>query len=335
VGRFRALGLVGGLAEAAMILSIVIPVLNEAATLPELIRRIGRAVPEEVDYEIIFVNDGSTDPTGELLRSFAREDKRIKSLHFARNFGHQAAFAAGLDAAAGDAVLLMDGDLQDAPEMIPAFLARWREGYEVVYAVRIRRQEGWLKRLGYKTFYRMLAAISQVETPLDSGDFSLMDRRAVDILKAMPEQPRFLRGLRSWVGFRQTGVEVWRDPRYAGRSKYTLRRLMRLAFDGFFSLSYRPLQLASFMGLMAAAVALLLAVALMILKVVHGIPLLGWTSLMVGVLFLGGVQLICLGILGEYVARIYDETRGRPPYVIASVVGDVRAPGSPGTIRRE
>lgn len=318
-----------------MTLSIVIPVLNEAATIPELLRRIRGAVPEDFDYEIIFVNDGSTDGTGELLRGAAREDKRVKSLHFARNFGHQAAFAAGLHAAAGDAVLLMDGDLQDAPEMIPAFLGRWREGYEVVYAVRSRRQEGWLKRLAYKTFYRMLAAISQVSTPLDSGDFSLIDRRAVDILKAMPEQPRFLRGLRSWVGFRQTGVEVSRDPRYAGRPKYTLRRLMRLALDGFFSLSYRPLQLASLMGVLAAAVALLLAVGLVILKVVHGIPLLGWTSIMVGVLFLGGVQLICLGILGEYVARIYDETRGRPPYVIASVVGDVRPPAPPATARHE
>jgi polyisoprenyl-phosphate glycosyltransferase len=318
-----------------MMLSIVIPVLNEESTIPELLRRLGRAVPEDVDYEIILVNDGSTDRTGELLRAFAKEDKRIKSLHFARNFGHQAAFAAGLHAASGDAVLLMDGDLQDAPETIPAFLTRWREGYEVVYAVRSRRQEGWHKRLAYRTFYRMLAAISQVDTPLDSGDFSLMDRRAVDIIKAMPEQPRFLRGLRSWVGFRQIGVEVTRDPRYAGQPKYTLRRLMRLAFDGFFSLSYRPLQLASLVGLAAAVVALLLSVGLVVLKVVHGIPLLGWTSLMVGVLFLGGVQLICLGILGEYVARIYDETRGRPPYVIASVVGEVRTPAPPGPVRRE
>jgi len=232
-------------------------------------------------------------------------------------------------------VLLMDGDLQDAPEMIPTFLARWREGYEVVYAVRSRRQEGWHKRLAYRTFYRVLAAISQVDTPLDSGDFSLMDRRAVDIIKDMPEQPRFLRGLRSWVGFRQTGVEVTRDARYAGQPKYTLRRLMRLALDGFFSLSYRPLQLASLVGLVAAVVALLLSIGLVVLKVVHGIPLLGWTSLMVGVLFLGGVQLICLGILGEYVARIYDETRGRPPYVIASVVGEVRPPAQQGPVRRE
>jgi len=318
-----------------MMLSIVIPVLNEASTIPQLVRRIRQAVPEDVEFEVVFINDGSNDGSADLLRGLAREDKRIKSLHFARNFGHQAAFAAGLHATAGDAVIMMDGDLQDAPEMIPTFLARWREGYEVVYAVRSRRQAGWFKRVAYKTFYRILAAISQVDTPLDSGDFSLLDRRVVDILKAMPEQPRLLRGLRSWVGFRQAGVEVPRDPRYASQAKYTLRRLLRLALDGFFSLSYRPLQLASLLGLTDSAVALLLSIALLILKVVHGIPLLGWTSLMVGVLFLGGVQLISLGILGEYVARIYDETRGRPPYVIAAVVGDVRPMDLPGTVRHE
>jgi dolichol-phosphate mannosyltransferase len=318
-----------------MILSVVIPVLNEAPTILELTRRIRQAVPENIDFEIIFVNDGSTDGTAEILMNLARQDERIKSLHLARNFGHQAAFSAGLHAAAGDAVLLMDGDLQDRPEAIPAFLARWREGYEVVYAVRGRRREGRLKRFGYRAFYRLLAAISQVDTPLDSGDFSLMDRRVVEILNAMPEQPRFLRGLRSWVGFRQTGVEVARDARYAGRPKYTLWRLVRLAFDGFFSLSYRPLQLASLLGLIVSAVALLLAVSLVVLKVVHGIPLVGWTSLMVCVLFLGGVQLVCLGILGEYVARVYDETRKRPPYVIASVVGEVRTPALPDTVRRE
>src|SRR5262245_53311189 len=319
-----------------MKLSVVIPVLNEEPTIPELVRRIRQVVADDVDLEIIFVNDGSTDGTPRILRGLAQEDKRIKSIHFARNFGHQAAFAAGLRAADGDAVLLMDGDLQDAPEAIPAFLARWREGFEVVYAVRAGRQEGWLKGIAYKSFYRLLAGISQVSTPLDSGDFSLMDRRVVDVINAMPEQPRFIRGLRSWVGFRQTGVEVPREARFAGRPKYTFRRLLRLALDGFFSLSYRPLQLASLLGWGVSAIALLLAFGLVVLKVVHGIPLLGWTSLMVGVLFLGGVQLICLGIVGEYIARIYDETKGRPPYVIASVVGEIHPPSQPsGTVRHE
>jgi dolichol-phosphate mannosyltransferase len=225
----------------------------------------------------------------------------------------------------------MDGDLQDAPEMIPEFVAKWREGYEVVYAVRGHRQEGWRKRTAYKAFYRILVAISQTQTPLDSGDFALMDRRVVDILIAMPEQPRFLRGLRSWVGFRQTGVEVTRDPRHAGSPKYTVVKLVRLALDGFLSMSHRPLQLASLLGLVVSVLAIALGVLLVLLKVFHGIPLLGWTSLMVAVLFLGGVQLICLGILGEYLGRVYEEARDRPPYVIATVVGETRAGTLPRT----
>lgn len=310
-------------------LSVIVPVLDEAETIPELVRRLREAVDPLGDFEVIFVNDGSTDATAPLLRELHRDDKRIKSLHLARNFGHQAAIVAGLRAAAGDAVVVMDGDLQDSPEMIPAFFATWRAGYEVVYAVRSHRQEAWGKRTAYKVFYRVLLAISQIRTPLDSGDFALMDRRVVDIITAMPEQPRFLRGLRSWVGFRQAGVEVARDSRHAGRPKYTFVKLLRLALDGFFSMSHRPLQLASLLGLAVSALAIALAVLLVLLKVFHGIPLLGWTSLMVAVLFLGGIQLICLGILGEYLGRVYEETRSRPPYVVAAVVGDTRVPASP------
>ena len=306
-------------------LSIVIPVLDEAETIPELVRRIRVGTTGLGDFEVIFVNDGSTDPTASLLWELNRDDPRFKSIHLARNFGHQPAILAGLRAATGDAVVVMDGDLQDAPEMIPEFFAKWREGFDVVYAVRSQRPEGWAKRTAYKAFYRILGAISQSTTPLDSGDFALMDRRVVDILSVMPEQPRFLRGLRSWVGFRQTGVEVTRDARYAGRPKYTLVRLTRLALDGFFAMSHRPLQLASLLGLAVSVAAIALGVVLVLLKVVHGIPLLGWTSLMVGVLFLGGIQLICLGILGEYLGRVYEETRGRPPFVIAAVVGETRA----------
>jgi len=306
-------------------LSIVIPVLDEAETIPELVRRIREGTEELGDLEVIFVNDGSTDATASLLWELNRDDKRFKSIHMARNFGHQAAILAGLRAATGDAVVVMDGDLQDAPEVIPEFVAKWRAGFDVVYAVRSQRPEGWGKRVAYKVFYRILSAISESATTLDSGDFALMDRRVVDILGTMPEQPRFLRGLRSWIGFRQTGVEVSRGARYAGRPKYTLRRLTRLAFDGFFAMSHRPLQLASLLGLAVSVGAIGLGAMLVLLKVVHGIPLLGWTSLMVGTLFLGGIQLICLGILGEYLGRVYEETRGRPPYVIAAIVGETRA----------
>lgn len=307
-----------------MMLSVVIPVLNEERNIPELVRRLRGVLETLVPYEVVFVNDGSTDRTGDLLRDLHEQDKRIKSLHLARNFGHQAAISAGLRAAMGDAVVVMDGDLQDAPEAIPEFLRRWNEGYAVVYAVRSRRQAPWLKRLAYKTFYRVLRAISQIDIPADSGDFSLMDRKVIDVLNGLPERTRFVRGMRSWAGFRQIGVDVPRDPRHSGRPRYTFGRLMRLALDGLFSFSYRPLQLASFLGLAVSCLAIVLAVVLVLLKVLHGIPLLGWTSLMVAVLFLGGVQLISLGILGEYIGRIYDEARGRPSYILASVTGETR-----------
>ena len=305
-----------------MMLSIVIPVLNEERNIPELVRRLQQALgPAGISFEIIFVDDGSTDRTPEILHALNADDDRIKAVHLARNFGHQAAISAGLRAAAGDAVAVMDGDLQDSPEMLPVFLERWQAGYDVVYAIRERRAASWPKRVGYLVFYRLLAGISQIEIPLDSGDFSLMSRRVVDVLNAMPERTRFVRGMRSWAGFRQVGVEHVRGPRFAGEAKYTYRRLVRLALDGFFAFSYRPLQLASLCGIAVSALAIALAAGLVVLKLTHGIPLVGWTSLMVAVLFMGGVQLICVGILGEYVGRIYEESRGRPPYLVARVVG--------------
>jgi dolichol-phosphate mannosyltransferase len=315
-------------------LSVVIPVLNEELNVRELVCRLCAALESlGISFEIVFVNDGSTDRTGDLLRELHAEDKRVKSIHMARNFGHQAAISAGLRVSAGDAVVVMDGDLQDSPEFVEALLAKWREGWDVVYAIRVRRAGSRLKAACYRMFYRLLGTISQISIPLDSGDFSLMDRRVVDVVNSMPERTRFVRGLRSWAGFRQVGLEVPREARWAGTAKYTFGRLLRLALDGFFAFSYRPLQLASFLGMMVSGLSIVLAVLLVVLKIVHGIPLLGWTSLMVAVLFLGGVQLISLGILGEYVGRIYDEARGRPPYVIAEVVGEVRglprAKGSP------
>jgi dolichol-phosphate mannosyltransferase len=306
-----------------MLLSVVIPVFNEERNISALVTRL-RALGMEVPYELIFVNDGSTDQTREILKTLHAEDKQVKCISLARNFGHQIAISAGLRGAAGDAVVVMDGDLQDAPEVIPEFLARWQAGYEVVYAIRSQREASSIKRLAYKAFYRILRLISQIDIPPDSGDFSLMDRRVVDEINGMPERTRFVRGMRSWVGFRQIGIDVTRAARHAGDPKYTFRRLLRLAFDGFFGFSSRPLQLASIFGLGVSSVALAFAVTLILLRIFHGIPLQGWTSLMVTVLFLGGVQLISLGILGEYVGRIYDEVRGRPGYVVASVIGDTR-----------
>lgn len=306
-------------------LSVVIPVLNEERNAPELHGRIVRILEsQDIDFEIVFVDDGSTDRTPDILRDLHDQDPRVKSVYLARNFGHQAAISAGLQAASGDAVVVMDGDLQDSPEMLPVFIAHWREGYEVIYAVREHRSAFWLKRLGYVVFYRLLRRISSIEVPLDSGDFSLIDRRVVDVVNAMPERTRFVRGMRSWAGFRQTGVTQVREERFTGEPKYTYWKLVRLALDGFIGFSYRPLQLASLFGAAVSVVALLLAVLLIVLKVVHGIPLVGWTSLIVAVLFLGGVQLICVGILGEYVGRIYDEVRQRPPYVVANVLGKTR-----------
>lgn len=317
-----------------MLLSVVIPVLNEERNIPELAGRLRAVLEPSTDFEVVFVNDGSTDGTFELLHQLYEQDKRFKSVHLARNFGHQAGISAGLQAATGDAVVVMDGDLQDTPEAIPQLVARWQEGYEVVYAVRSSRQAPRLRLFAYKLFYRILKTLSQIDIPLDSGDFSLMDRKVVDAVNAMPERTRFVRGLRSWVGFRQIGVDIPRDTRFAGVPKYNFGRLLRLALDGFFAFSYRPLQIASLLGLCVSALALVMAVALVALKVFHGIPLLGWTSLMVAVLFLGGVQLISLGILGEYVGRIYDEARERPPYVISSVLGETQMSTKASPLRK-
>lgn len=308
-----------------LILSVVVPVLNEEANLRELVRLLSLTLDGAgIPFELLFVNDGSTDGTRSILTKLHHADPRVKSLHLARNFGHQAAISAGLQAAGGDAVVIMDGDLQDSPDMLLRLVEEWRRGADVVYAVRSQRSESVVKRAAYGLFYRLLDRISDIRIPLDTGDFSLLGRNVVDVLNSMPERTRFIRGMRSWVGFRQVGVEHVRGPRFAGTAKYTFGKLLRLAFDGFVGFSYRPLQLASLFGAVVSVMAFLLALGLVVLKLTHGIPLLGWTSLMVGMLFFGGVQLICVGILGEYVGRIYEEVRGRPPYVVASVLGDVQ-----------
>jgi polyisoprenyl-phosphate glycosyltransferase len=302
--------------------SVVVPVYNEEANLDALVARLERAFEGSgVDYEVVFVNDGSRDRSAEMLRAHHARNPRLKCIMLSRNFGHQVAVTCGLDHAQGDAVIVMDGDLQDPPEVLPGMIARWREGFDVVYAVRRRRKEGWAKVVAYKAFYWVLNRVSYLDIPLDSGDFSLMDRRVVDLLAAMPERNRFVRGLRTWVGLRQTGFEYERDARYAGESKYSFTKLLRLAFDGLVSYSFAPLRLVSNLGMLVSLSALLYMVYLMLARLFGNLTIQGWTSTVVIVLFLGGIQLLSLGIIGEYIGRIFDEVKQRPQYVIGDSLG--------------
>src|ERR1700722_19172874 len=293
-------------------LSIVAPLFNEEGNVAELVRRLRAAAdgaPGIDGYEIVLVDDGSSDRTVELLRMHAAADPRIVVVRLSRNFVHQLAATAGLDISRGDAVVLIDADLQDPPELIPAMVERWQGGYDVVYAVRRKRKgESRFKILTARLFYRTTQRLTKVEIPVDAGDFRLMSRRVVDALKAIRERHRFIRGLVSWVGFPQTALEYDRDSRFAGESKYPVSKMLRFALDGITSFSAGPLRFASCFGLIEIG-----------LKVFTGYNLPGYTSLIFAVLFLGGVQLIGIGILGEYIGRIYDEIKGRPLYLVAEV----------------
>jgi dolichol-phosphate mannosyltransferase len=304
-------------------ISVVLPVYDEEETLAALERRLVPVLERQVgaSFEMIFVDDGSSDATPGILDSFHARDPRLKVIHLSRNFGHQAALQAGLDAAAGGAVILMDADLQDPPEIVAEFLERWRSGYQVVYAVRRRRAEGPLKRAAYAVFYRTMHAVAEIDVPLDAGDFCLIDRSVVDALVALPERNRFLRGLRSWVGFRQTGVEYDRDARYAGEPKYTLRKLIGLALSGYIGFSALPLRLAGLLGVFAATAGFLLGIGTLLGKLVGIYSPRGWVSTVVVILFMGGIQLLVLGVIGEYLGRIYDEVRQRPLYIVRSRLG--------------
>jgi dolichol-phosphate mannosyltransferase len=302
--------------------SVVVPIYNEEANLPVLVDRLGRALAScGADYEVIFVDDGSRDRSRELLREFSTHDSRLKLVGLSRNFGHQVAISCGIDFTSGDAVVVMDGDLQDPPEVLPDLIARWREGYDVVFAVRQKRKESVFKRAAYKAFYWLLRRVSYLDIPLDSGDFSLMDRRVVDVLKRMPERNRFVRGLRTWVGLRQTGLEYARAARHAGHSKYTFTKLVRLAFDGLVSYSFVPLRFVSNLGLVVSLSALAYMGYLLLARLLDDQVIQGWTSTVVIVLFLGGIQLLSLGIIGEYVGRVFDEVKQRPHYVVGELTG--------------
>ena len=296
-------------------LSVIVPAYNEEEVLGAFYERLS-AVLERLPCraEILFVDDGSKDGTAGILARLAERDSRVRVLALSRNFGHQAALTAGLDHCTGDAAVLIDCDLQDPPELITDFYAKWREGYQVVFGQRRRLEEGWLKRTVYHSFYRLLHLLANVDIPLDSGDFSLIDRAVVDQLRALPERTRFLRGLRSWIGLRQVGIEYERPARHSGESKYSLARLFKLAFDGIVSFSTLPLKAALFLGLVVSTAGFAGVIVLVYLRLIHAFDLPGWTSLMVVVLFLGGIQLITIGIVGEYIARIYEEVKFRRNY---------------------
>lgn len=276
----------------------------------------------DLDVELIFVDDGSRDNTRTLLREFAAEDDRIRIIGFARNFGHQIAVTAGIDAASGDAVVLIDADLQDPPEVVHQMIVKWREGYDVVYGTRTDRPgESAMKLATARGFYRLLSRLSDVPIPLDTGDFRLMSRRVVDTLRAMPERDRFVRGMVSWIGFRHTAIPYKRSERFAGESKYPLKKMLRFATDGIVSFSTKPLQMSILLGMFAASVALAGILYALVLRVFTNIWVEGWTALMIAVLLLGGVQLICVGLLGEYIGRIYNEVKQRPLYVVQEYLG--------------
>lgn len=307
-------------------LSLAIPVHNEEGVLPELLRR-ARAVLDELPggpHEFVFVDDGSRDQTFAILEETVRKDPRIIAISLSRNFGHQAALTAALDHVTGDAVVVMDGDLQDAPEAIPHFVERYHDGYDVVYAQRIRRKEPWALRLCYFVFYRIMARLSDVQLPLDAGDFGLMSRRVVEHLRRMPEHHRYLRGMRSWVGFRQTGIPVERGERHSGKSKYGFLRLLKLATDGIFAFSIVPIRAAALLGAVVSAFSMLYVFYALYARLFLQESPKGFTALIVTVTFLSGVLLFFLGVIGEYVGRIYEETKARPLYVIGRVARGLR-----------
>ncbi|MDK2972207.1 MAG: polyisoprenyl-phosphate glycosyltransferase [Candidatus Sumerlaeota bacterium] len=310
-------------------LSVVIPIFNEQENLRPLATRLRRSLDATGEsWEVIFVNDASRDDSLALMRRLSAKDPRFRAVSLSRNFGHQTAITAGMAHARGQAVVLMDGDLQDPPEVVPQLLEKMKSGrWDVVFAVRRKRKEPAAIRFLYFAFYRLLRRMSSVDIPLDSGDFCIMSRRVADTLNRLPERNRFVRGLRSWVGFRQTGMEYERAARHAGSPKYTLKSLVKLAFDGIFSFSYLPLRLSTTLGLVVSVLGLLYAAFVVLARVLGAyqqIP--GWTTVVVAVLVLGGVQLVMLGLVGEYMGRVYDEIKGRPSYLVDELIGFDDAP---------
>ena len=304
--------------------SVIAPIFNEKENLPELYRRVKEVMDQTREpWELILVDDGSSDESSDMIRALAKEDKRVRPVIFARNFGHQVAVTAGLDYSRGEAVVIIDSDLQDPPELILDMAKKWREGYEVVFAVRAEREgESWFKLWTASLFYRLIYRITDVKIPLDTGDFRLMDRKVVNVMNQMRERHRFLRGMSAWVGFKQIGVEYKRAARTAGETKYPFRKMLRLAINAVTSFSYFPLQVATVFGFFSAGIAILAMPVVIYLRASGSQAFFGQASTLLAVLFLGGVQLISLGILGEYIGRLYDEAKGRPLYIVREAPED-------------
>jgi polyisoprenyl-phosphate glycosyltransferase len=315
------------------LLSVIVPVFNESEVIGAFSERVAPALAAipGFDYELIFVDDGSRDDSFEQLAALAARDPHVRVIKFSRNFGHQVAITAGLDHARGDCVVVIDADLQDPPEVIAQMIALWRDGYDVVYGVREKRAgEGAMKLVTAALFYRLLNRIAKIDIPVDVGDFRLMSRRAADQLRQLREKDRFVRGLVSWIGFKQGGVTYRRDARHAGETKYPMRKMIKFALDGITSFSTVPLKLAAWMGYAASAFAFAYLVYAFVQKAL-GHTVQGWASVMVAMMFLGGVQLICLGIIGEYLGRVFNEIKPRPMYIVESLLGVSSQPGSPAS----
>ncbi len=307
------------LASRKPVYSVVAPVYNEIGCVEEFHKQVSGVMGSlKAAWELVLVDDGSTDGSTEIIKSLAKKDPHVQAVIFARNFGHQIAVTAGLDYARGDAVAVIDADLQDPPEVILDLIGKWKEGYEVVYAVRRKREgESWFKLVSASAFYRLIYRITDVKIPLDTGDFRLLDRKVVNVMGQMRERHRFLRGMAAWVGYRQVGVEYDRKERFAGKTKYPFSKMLKLALNAVTSFSYFPLQLATYLGFVCAGISIVAIPVVIFLRLSHSAALLGQATTLITVLFLGGVQMITLGILGEYIGRIYDEVKGRPLYIVS------------------
>jgi len=309
------------------VFSIIAPIYNETESLPELQRRITEVMTTTGEpWELVLIDDGSTDGSTDMIREMAKKDAHIRPVIFARNFGHQIAVTAGMDYSRGDSVIIIDADLQDPPEVILELIAKWREGFQVVYAHRSEREgENWFKLVTASAFYKLIYRITDVKIPMNTGDFRLLDRKVVEVMNSMRERHRFLRGMSAWVGFKSIGVQYKRAARFAGTSKYPLKKMLKLALTAITSFSYLPLQIAMWIGFISTAISILGLIAIIILRIVGSGFLAGQAATLLAVLFIGGVQLLCLGILGEYIGRIYDEARGRPLYITSSTPDDEKS----------
>ena len=305
-----------------IVYSVIVPLYNEELVIKESYRRLKEVMDSvKENYEIIFMNDGSRDATRDKVEKICSKDEKMKLINFSRNFGHQVAITAGMDLAEGSAIIVIDADLQDPPEVIPKMIEKWKEGYEVVYGKRIKREgDSFFKKYTAKLFYRLLKSMTSVEIPVDTGDFRLIDRKVCDALKSLPERNRYVRGLVSWVGFKQTFVEISRQERFAGETKYPLNKMIKLALDGITSFSYKPLVIAGYLGCLTFSVGLISLVSVIIKNVANHTPILNFSLIISINLFMFGLILAGIGIMGQYIGRIFDESKARPNYIIASTL---------------